>query len=132
MHAGEGADVWSLGIILYVLVCCDYPFGFDGVGGQPTQHVLSRIKEGRFSFPTDKVSLSPEIMSLITGILTVDLDARFKISDILAHPWFTAGDAYAPEGGATDRSIAWELAPQLPNVPSIESVEFEFDSDDGE
>jgi len=30
-------------VILYVLVCCDYPFGFDGVGGQPTQHVLASI-----------------------------------------------------------------------------------------
>ena len=124
--------MWSLGIILYVLVCCEYPFGFDGPGGQPTQQVLARIKEGAFSFPTDKVPLSPEIMSLITGILTVDLDSRFKISDIMAHPWYTAGDVYAPEGGATDRSIAWDLAPELPNVPSIESVEFEFDSDDGE
>ena len=71
-------------------------------------------------------------MSLITSILNVDLAARYTISDIMAHPWFTAGDAYEPEGGATDRSIAWELAPELVNVPSIESVEFEFDSDDGE
>ena len=131
--AGEGADVWSLGIILYVLVCCEYPFGFDGVGGQPTQRVLARIKEGAFSFPTDKVPLSPEIMSLITGILNVDLDARLTIAGIMAHPWYTAGDEYAPDAGVTvDRSIAWDLAPQLPNVPSIESVEFEFDSDDGE
>ena len=45
----------------------------------------------------------------------------------------SAGDEYAPDAGVTvDRSIAWDLAPQLPNVPSIESVEFEFDSDDGE
>jgi hypothetical protein len=71
-------------------------------------------------------------MSLITAILNVDLAARYTIRDITAHPWFTAGDAYAPEGGATDRSIAWELAPELAAVPSIESVEFEFDSDDGE
>lgn len=37
---GQAADVWSLGVMLFVLLCCEYPFGFDGPaeqGGQPTQ-----------------------------------------------------------------------------------------------
>ena len=54
-------------------------------------------------------------MSLITGILTVDLDSRFKISDIMAHPWYTAGDVYAPEGGATPADRVGP-APELPNA----------------
>ena len=34
---------------------------------------------------------------------------------------------YVVDGGVTeDRSIAWDLAPSLPQMPSIESVEFEF------
>lgn len=60
-YSGVAADVWSLGIILYVLVCCEYPFGFDGPGGQPTQRVLARIKEvshapHRMSYPAPRLT----------------------------------------------------------------------------
>ena len=40
---------------------------------------------------------------------------------------FPVSQVYSVDARLTeDRSIAWDLAPSLPNMPSLESVEFEF------
>ena len=49
-----------MGVLLYVLVLCTYPFGYDGAGGDPTGKVLLKIKEGKFTFPVSTtVPLAP-------------------------------------------------------------------------
>eukprot|EP01048_Picozoa_sp_COSAG05_P005476 COSAG05_NODE_325_length_11376_cov_31.743726_2_plen_391_part_00 len=136
-YDGAAADVWSLGVILYVLVCCDYPFGFDGSGGVPTQHVLAKVSKGVFQFPTGKMPLSSEFMSLVSGMLTLDVNERLTMDRVAAHPWSTAGQ-YLPDAtaiGEARREIDWASAPsvsdvQLATLGSVESNE-EFCFDEG-
>ena len=66
---GAGADIWSLGVILYALTTCSYPFGFDGprpLGGISAHKVYENIRRGAdaVDFP---LTMSPELVELLRG-----------------------------------------------------------------
>ena len=92
----DGADIWSMGVILYVLVCCKYPFGFDGprkLGGIPPHQVYERIRDARVEFPAH---LSAELVELLRGIFTVKVQDRWTLARIRECAWLQAGPAYIP------------------------------------
>jgi len=121
-YVGELADIWSLGVILYVMVCCQYPFGFDthtvarsGAQGESAMAVIGRIRTGQKApYPQ---GLSAEVRHLVDAMLTVDPATRITIDAILAHPWMRAGGdvggvrvaAAASEMGGAE-PIRWPLA----------------------
>ncbi|XP_076038284.1 serine/threonine-protein kinase pim-2-like [Oratosquilla oratoria] len=67
------ATVWSLGTLLYYLVCHDDPFYDD-----------SEIEKGRPPFPED---LPRQCRDLITKCFAMDPWERPTLNGILAHPW---------------------------------------------
>ncbi|KAH3702835.1 serine/threonine-protein kinase SIK2-like [Dreissena polymorpha] len=81
-YLGPQIDIWSLGVVLYVLVCGALPF--DG----PNLQVLRvRVLSGRFRIP---FFMSQECENLIRRMLVLEPSKRFTISQIKKHTWMQA------------------------------------------
>jgi serine/threonine protein kinase len=83
LHGGEyteSIDVWSLGVILYALVCGDLPFGCDSV----TQ-VANRVMTIEPEYPDH---ISPALRDLLGLMFARDPSARINLSGIQNHRWF--------------------------------------------
>ena len=87
-YDGTKADIWSCGVMLYVMLFCEYPFERpeDEQDKYGFQKVLDRIMRVDFKIPKyPRVSL--ECRDLIQGILVGDPDQRLNINSIQRHPW---------------------------------------------
>lgn len=80
-YTGPEVDVWSFGIVLYVLVCGKVPFDDQNM---PALH--AKIKKGIVEYPN---WLSAECRHLISRMLVVDSSQRASMSEIINHPWMT-------------------------------------------
>lgn len=85
---GAPTDIWSLGIILYILLCGFPPFEHEEEDG-----LFRIIMTGQFDFPSphwDKVS--EQAKDLIRKMLTVDPYKRITAPEALKHAWIMAPD----------------------------------------
>ena len=81
----EKCDLWSLGVIMYVLLKGKFPFG-----GSEKQQIFKNIKKGVYDItspPFDKVS--NEAKELIKKLLVLDPNQRITAEHALNEPWFT-------------------------------------------
>ena len=80
-HYGP-ATVWSLGVLLYDMVCGDIPFERDEEICAADISWRKKISEG--------------CVDLIRSCLTVDKDRRIDIKKIISHPWMLEKPAHPP------------------------------------
>merc|ERR1711953_247473 len=80
-------DIWSIGVIMYVLLCGYPPFySISGVAISPG--MKQRIRQGEYTFPpTDWENVSQTAKDLIKSMLTVDVDRRIDINTFMRSPW---------------------------------------------
>lgn len=79
----EKCDVWSCGIILYILLC-----GYPPFGGSSESEILTKVKAGKFKFDDDDWSgVSNEAKNLIRKMLTYNPKERISALEALNDSW---------------------------------------------
>ena len=100
-YDGQKLDIWSMGVILYVLVCGCLPFD-----GDTLQELRERVLCGRYRVP---YFLSQNCESLIQKILVLDPVKRYTVAQIKEHSWMyreTDDDIYNGSGSSVARSCS--------------------------
>ena len=85
----ELCDIWSAGVILYILLSGDPPFN-----GPNDSIIYQKISELKYSFPENKwKNISKEAKNLITHMICPESE-RYNAEQVLNDPWFkNASDA---------------------------------------
>jgi len=93
---GKEADMWSLGVILYVMISGVPPFEEDSL--------YEQILEGKYEFDVcEWTAVSPEAKQLVSQLMTVEQNHRLTVQQALQHihsRWIT-GPA-SPQNADTD------------------------------
>lgn len=83
----KSCDMWSLGVIMYILLCGFPPF-YSNHGLAISPGMKKRIRAGQYDFPNPEwKNVSQDAKDLIRGLLRTDPDKRFSIEDVLSHTW---------------------------------------------
>lgn len=104
-YDGAKADVWSLGVILYVMLTGTTPFNYDPTTMATRVALWYKVlKSGRFPMPDD---LSWEAQDLLRKMLTVDIKQRISLEAIWHHPFIHKFDSSWDETPAMTSMERW-------------------------
>jgi len=78
-YSGTRADVWSLGVLLYAILCQEYPFA------DAETPWLTREPDMFETFYSEPTHVSVETRELLRGMLTIEPADRWTTSRVLQH-----------------------------------------------
>lgn len=86
---GKEVDMWSIGVILYVLLC-----GFPPFYDEDNSRLFQAIQLGEYEYPSPYWDdVSGEATSLINRLLVLDPTHRLTAKQALQHEWLTSTGA---------------------------------------
>lgn len=94
---GKEVDWWSLGVMLYRMVCGRFPFE-----GRRTKEVFEGIRWGTVRWPG---WLSGAMKELLEGLLEKEGGRRFGLEEVKRHAFFVGVDWDAVANGETGRVV---------------------------
>ncbi|KAH9099353.1 hypothetical protein Ae201684P_018369 [Aphanomyces euteiches] len=91
-HYDKSCDLWSIGVITYILLC-----GYPPFYGDSDPEIFASVRSGKYSYDTPEwVGVSAEAKDLIDHLLLLDASKRLTAAQALQHPWLS-GSAPANE-----------------------------------
>lgn len=105
-YDGAKADIWSCGVILYVMMTGYLPFHDPNL-----MEMYRKIGKAEFKFPNWFPS---EVRKLISKILDPNPNTRISISKIMETPWFRKG--------FVSKSVGVEMEGKVSNCLDVDNV----------
>ena len=108
-HYNEKCDVWSCGVIMYILLTAEPPFN-----GREDDEIFAKILKGQYDTkPLSKYSSN--CLNLIENLLKYNDNERFSAEQALNHVWFQDFKSKELYNKITDRDAIKTLFKNLKN-----------------
>ncbi|XP_043924553.1 MAP kinase-activated protein kinase 5 [Protopterus annectens] len=90
----KSCDLWSLGVIIYVMLCGYPPFYSKHHSKTIPKDMRKKIMTGSFEFPEEEWSqISEMAKDIVRKLLKVKPEERLSIEGVLLHPWLNCTEA---------------------------------------
>ena len=109
----RSCDLWSVGVVAYVLLCGYPPFnGADRAG------IYRSVLDGRYRFPSrDWDGTSREAIDFVRRLLEVDASRRMTAEQALVHPWIMRSSNDSTDGVRARKEVGQQkVRPLLDEV----------------
>lgn len=84
----KSCDIWSLGVILYIMLCGYPPFYSEVPHQALSNRMKQKIMSADFDFPdNDWKGITEHAKDLIRQLLCVEPSERLSIEEVIRHPW---------------------------------------------
>uniref|UniRef100_A0A671R626 non-specific serine/threonine protein kinase n=1 Tax=Sinocyclocheilus anshuiensis TaxID=1608454 RepID=A0A671R626_9TELE len=104
----KSCDMWSLGVIMYILLC-GYPPFYSNHGLLLSPGMKKRIRNGQYEFPNPEWSqVSEEAKQLICQLLKTNPTERMTITQFMNHSWISKSMNVPPTHLHTSRVLKEE------------------------
>ncbi|KAI8962567.1 Pkinase-domain-containing protein [Daldinia sp. FL1419] len=101
-YSAELVDIWSCGVILFVLLVGNTPW--DEPTSQSWEYQEYKKTNGR-STDTLWSKIPPEAHSLLRGMMSIEPKRRFSFTQIRQHPWYTRHNKFLAADGQINDPI---------------------------
>jgi calcium/calmodulin-dependent protein kinase I len=117
----SACDIWSIGVVAYILLC-----GFPPFYDESTPALVQQIISGKYEFPSpwwDTVSQNAK--SFISFLLNTDPATRPSAEQALHHPWMTSQASSASLSGTISKlkeSAAKQKFKKVRTLPTLDCM----------
>ena len=107
-------DVWSAGVITYILLC-----GYPPFNGVDDKSIINAVKEGKYSLEEEEWDgVSDEAKDFVRKCLTLDVSKRMTAAEARQHSWFKKYTSHEK----IEKSVASKALNNLKNFRADEKL----------